>query len=106
LIIKTSHVVATLIGLVGCGAAQLTPAEATTALELAVCIENAVQKESQQRQARAQQLLASPDVGATHVQPELLHDATKIDATNPYRAPSSVGHEVEQMMRARDAGAM
>lgn len=85
-----------------CGGAALTAADATTALKLAVCVEQAVQDESAQRQARVQQLLASPDVQAVGVP----SDATKSDAGAPYRVPSAVPHEVDQMMRVRDAGVM
>jgi hypothetical protein len=78
-----------------CGSAQLTTSDATTALKLAVCVEQAVQEESAQRQAHVQQ-----------VQKEQFNDATKSDAGNPYRVPSAVGHEVDEMMRVRDAGVM
>jgi len=96
--------IALLVGLNGCGGQQLTTSDATTALKLAVCVEQAIQDESEQRKQRVQQLLASPDV--QQVQKEQLNDATKSDAGVTYRVPSSVGHEVEQMMRVRDAGVM
>ena len=79
-----------------CGGAALTAADATTALKLAVCVEQAVQEESAQRQARVQQLLASPDVQAVGVPSD----------AGVLRVPSAVPHEVEQMMRVRDAGVM
>lgn len=105
-LIGAGCLIALLVGLNGCGGQQLTASEATTALKLAVCVEQAIQDESEQRKQRVQQLLASPDVQQVQKEQERLNDATKSDAGVTYRVPSSVGHEVDQMMRVRDAGVM